>query len=374
MVNPKCSFIRKIIDVSKMLFFKKTILFFNHFPNNEELKDGYWQRVNAVDTFLSKNKKIYLSLICGFGRKSWFLPVVSRVGNNTFDIQLFLRNPLHLVLALIFVLMIGKVYVHSIFPLRQKWARFFYFFSRKSVIDLHGVVPEEARFNGEVNVQLYDDMEKFAVKHVTTVVCVTNKMAEHIKHKYNVSDKKLIILPITQPNAKKNIVKEFIPNSVIYCGGLHKWQQIGKMLEFVHRNKKKLNFAFLVPEPDKIRNEYRGKYGEDFSGIVCSVASSEVVEWYKKYSFGLVLREDNIINNVAFPTKLVEYLQNDVVPIVDSPNIGDFMQLDYAYVDYNSGDLPNVGVWQKMVNRNKEVVSKVDAMVSNGIELLKQRV
>lgn len=44
------------------------------------------------------------------------------------------------------------------------------------------------------------------------------------------------------------------------------------------------------------------------------------------------MRDPVLLNQVACPTKLVEYLYWGVVPIVSTPSIGDFAELGFAYV------------------------------------------
>ena len=59
------------------------------------------------------------------------------------------------------------------------------------------------------------------------------------------------------------------------------------------------------------------------------------VEYYMKNDCGVVLRNDNIVNRVACPTKLIDYLQYGLIPIVLSPHIGDFYNLGYKYIEYD---------------------------------------
>ena len=67
-----------------------------------------------------------------------------------------------------------------------------------------------------------------------------------------------------------------------------------------------------------------------------SVAPEELAEYYESAHYGFILRDDNVINTVANPTKMIEYLQYGIVPIVKSPNIGDFATYGYDYITYDS--------------------------------------
>jgi hypothetical protein len=244
--------------------------------------------------------------------------------------------------------------------------------SKKRVLDIHGVVPEEFEMCGDYNnYKIFNSIEKFAVKKADVIVSVTNKMADHVIKKNGIINKKnIIVLPIL-PNKGKisNNLNMDNMNSIIYCGGLQKWQQVDKMLEYVNKNKNKNKFTFLVPDPEQLLSLYKDKYEEDFPGTVTSSPSEEVSEWYKKNSLGLVLREDIIVNNMACPTKLIEYFQNDILPIVDSENIGDFKDMGYRYISYKD-ELPSQNEWKKMILENKSVYVKIyDLFEANSKQL-----
>ena len=76
-------------------------------------------------------------------------------------------------------------------------------------------------------------------------------------------------------------------------------------------------------------------------------------------SLGFILRDNNAVNRVACPTKLVEYIQHKVIPIMDSPQIGDFYEKGLKYVsisDFVRGDIPNEEERVKMTEANVNIV------------------
>ncbi len=66
--------------------------------------------------------------------------------------------------------------------------------------------------------------------------------------------------------------------------------------------------------------------------IIDRKTHAELKEIYTECHYGFILREDSIVNQVACPTKLVEYLAMGVVPIVDSNNIGDFKTMGMRFI------------------------------------------
>lgn len=80
---------------------------------------------------------------------------------------------------------------------------------------------------------------------------------------------------------------------------------------------------------------------------------------YQTAHYGFVLRDDITVNNVACPTKLVEYLQYGILPILLTPNIGDFAARGMEYLpleDLLAGKLPSEEQRRQMAARNGEVL------------------
>jgi hypothetical protein len=93
-----------------------------------------------------------------------------------------------------------------------------------------------------------------------------------------------------------------------------------------------------------------------------TVPQDSVKERYLQSTYGFVLRGDNLINNVACPTKLVEYMFWGVIPIVIQPAIGDFMELGYQYLtlaEFVNGSLPDQERLCAMRIRNRELVDRL---------------
>lgn len=78
--------------------------------------------------------------------------------------------------------------------------------------------------------------------------------------------------------------------------------------------------------------------------------------------YGFILRDKHILNRVAAPTKMVEYLFFGIIPIVKYEEIGDVLKLGYEYISYKS-DLSNLepkkskkneNIAMTLLNRNSE--------------------
>jgi len=345
---------------------EKQIILLTHYPSVNELLDGYFQRVMAVDKLFVDTARYYVDYDSG----GW-IPRIGKIGENLFEIKTSRYNPLGLFLILRTALESDLVYLHSVFRLRSGFHRLLFSIAKMKIVDLHGAVPEELAMNGKNGeTVLFEKVERFAVRRADVIVSVSHVLGRHIRKKHGVDDGRIIVLPIFSGLEAGTKGKVF-SKRVIYCGGMQKWQQVGKMLEYVHTHKDHALFTFLVPDPEAVRSEYRAMYGEAFPGTVESVDPAGLADRYAEHSFGLVLREDILLNNVACPTKLVEYLQHGIVPIVDSENIGDFREFGYETVSYRD-DLPGESRHLEMTEVNRLVAQKFQDTTKHGIRMLKE--
>ena len=141
--------------------------------------------------------------------------------------------------------------------------------------------------------------------------------------------------------------------AVIYAGGLQKWQQVDKMIDAISRTVSMCAHHFYCPDPDSVRKMLPQAIRSQI--IIDRKTHAELKEIYTECHYGFILREDSIVNQVACPTKLVEYLAMGVVPIVDSNNIGDFKTMGMRFITLEQllqGNLPNEMERIKMVQDN----------------------
>ena len=96
---------------------------------------------------------------------------------------------------------------------------------------------------------------------------------------------------------------------------------------------------------------------------------------YQESHYGFILREDIVVNHVACPTKLIEYLAMGVIPIVDCEKIGDFSEMGMRYVYLNDlldHNLPEEKLRSEFANINYSVYEKLLQMHDLGVSNLKK--
>ena len=121
-----------------------------------------------------------------------------------------------------------------------------------------------------------------------------------------------------------------------------------------------LRYIFLSGEASALQLQANSAH---VLNCMCSaVPPSQVPDHYLTCTYGFVLRDPVLLNQVACPTKLVEYLYWGVIPIVLTSGIGDFAELGFAFVsleNFRSGRLPDDNEAAKMRVINRQVIEKL---------------
>lgn len=208
-------------------------------------------------------------------------------------------------------------------------------------------------------------------------------MMEHFNKKYkkNLSQKSHI-LPIYKPENDdiEGLSSASMNNRkirIVYAGGTQIWQNIELMFESIEtcmRSGHNDQYEFFLFFPQTSLKEVQQKYSKIVNMpnvFVDSLPKSEVMNILKSADFGFVLRDDILVNRVACPTKLIEYLEFDVIPIVKSPHIGDFYNLGYQYIEIETNfkidkeiDITN------MLQANRKVLKTFQARVKHSQDKL----
>ncbi|NKI26851.1 glycosyltransferase family 4 protein [Arenibacter sp. 6A1] len=185
---------------------------------------------------------------------------------------------------------------------------------------------------------LFNMLLKIAIKCSDKLVVVTKNMFTILVNQYSCKpSKKHIVINCTSrvnfSNAKK------IEKSLCYIGGLSSWQNIDKVLSLFNEllNSSK-HYSLHIATFDHVKaKELIYRYVEqDKRNRVTLVnvrTSLEVEDFLSKMEYGFLIRDNILLNNVASPIKLAEYLACGVNPII-SDSLVEFKDL---ILDYDCG-------------------------------------
>ncbi|WP_459189880.1 hypothetical protein ACGE0T_07350 [Parabacteroides sp. APC149_11_2_Y6] len=335
------------------------------YPTIDNIKDGMVQRIKAVDDEIKDCNRIYLQLsIKDFRKKSY------KVEQNVwiYELNVFV----HYFQIRRLLKQVKNIYVHSIL----NYFKFSFFFVNSDVntfLDFHGAVPEEYAFQGAsfIKVKIANFLEKKAVSHFVNLICVSYNMRDHFRKKYPLKNNFNYII---KPILPTNILEEntcFNPLSfkdelnirenevvLIYSGNLQAWQNFELMLNIIKETENN-NYKYIILTKqvgeafDMIK-----MYDLDMDKlIVRSVLPNELYKYYSISNYGFLLRDEHVLNNVAAPTKLIEYLYYGIIPILKYADIGDNNYYHYDYVDYKSNELQHLD--KRKSSLNKKIAEKI---------------
>jgi hypothetical protein len=344
------------------------ILFLAFSPTGRYKTDGLISRIKAVDAlFLDEPRTyLYISLRKNSKRYHNVAGMLEAYELNLFFhffkiIKLFYSSPI--------------VYSHSIYLLRNIWF-LLPFYKGDFFLDAHGVVPEEIKYFGGNALlgRFMTFVEKLVFrKKRMTVICVTNAMRQHFMRKYPHFKGSFILYNIYPSNLSpnnssfnddnKNQVDETV--TVIYSGGAALWQKIDLMLDIIEQNQAdNIEYIILSIDVEDFENGIAMRKINREKLQLKTVEPNELINFYKKADFGFLLRDDHIVNQVASPTKLIEYLSNGIIPIVLTPNIGDYLSSGFEYLTLDKFDksikkpvnksFKNISIAKSLLEKNNE--------------------
>ena len=328
----------------------KTIIVFSNYPIGELQKDGMFQRVKAIDTELTDAHRIYLSVSqTKFWKKSYY-----KISD---DVELYRFNIfVHFFHVMRFIRNNKYFYIHSVHNFVS--VCLFSFKHKILTLDLHGVVPQEnlflsPTFKGKIWSKIYACAERKAFKKCSNFIYVSEEMMKFYKSLYPFAkDKKHIVKPIYPKNVFKvsdNAYDSKLKRELgiltddtvfIYSGNTQRWQNVDLMIDFINkRSTRNSFFIILTGEKEKFKFMLEEKIvNKDVRYCLASVKPEELNSYYSISNYGFIIRDEHILNKVAAPTKLTEYLYYGIIPIVKYEQLGDAYLYNYEHVKYDDND------------------------------------
>lgn len=293
------------------------MIFFSEYPIGKS--DGMLERVKFIDNLFIDRKRIYISM--SLRSTEW-------IEHEDDNLKIIKANPfLHYMRIRKIISSSPIIYAHSLVNAYK--ALLFYSLGFKLVYDVHGAVPEEAEYlRGSSILRMgYNILEALVLRRSSLNIVVTDAMRLHLSSKHSSGAlSSYLLLPIVG-NVSTILNGLRIAGKVVYAGGIQKWQNVNLMLDFI---KTRTDFSYVILTP----------FPEAFEGIknmpnveISYAEQSEIYKCYQTVEFGFIFRDGHVLNQVACPTKLIEYLTSGVIPIVLDPNIGDFKTYGYRYYE-----------------------------------------
>lgn len=190
-------------------------------------------------------------------------------------------------------------------------------------------------------------IEKYVHSNADYLFCVTKAFRKYILDEIKYEREKIAVIPccldverfIYDPDLRKKVRDELGIGSenfaVLYSGSLNLWQLPGRMVEIFRMFKKVMgNCIFVVYTGDE-KNAcrfFKDSGLEKDSVIIDSIPYHSINKYLLAGDLGLLIREDNDVNRVAFPVKFSEYvrcgvpiltsIRSDVIDMVEDRGLG----------------------------------------------------
>ena len=217
--------------------------------------------------------------------------------------------------------------------------------------DSRGVEPEEYLYflrsqilNGRTNLvwkeretfRKLKQVEEYVIRRVDRIFSVSTEMKKHFLKIYNIEEKRISIVPcgidetvfLFDEKTRDTMRKEMgLRNKLVfvYSGSMHPLQMPMAMLKLFrefYKLDKEVFFLILTFQVEKIEKLLKSELVPPENYAALSVEHSKVPMYLNAADIGILLREKNIVNMVACPTKFAEYVACGLYVIL-TEKIGD---------------------------------------------------
>lgn len=243
----------------------------------------------------------------------------------------------------------------------------------KHLLDAHGAVVEEALMVGDsVGAEYCRKAEKLYFDHVSACIVLTDSMRRYFEEKYGCEGVEFFKTPVLSRDialAEGEMLDKSGPLTVVYAGGCQKWQNISLMQKAI-RARSDAVYKIFVSSPDTFMTLW-GAESLPENVSVKNGTPEEIKKAYLTAHYGFILRDDDPLNRVACPTKIMEYIQFDIVPIVKSPYIGDFYEMGLGVLsveDFMEGRHPQDS---EAVKRNQGLVQQLQELYTKSVPVIR---
>ena len=159
----------------------------------------------------------------------------------------------------------------------------------------------------------------YAFRKSDFILFCSETMKRYYEKKFCMKFRNSYVMPCFNEEMKQDAFFEegkYTNNVFVYAGSMAVWQCFEPTVALYREVEKKVeNCSLRVltaqrEEAEEILKKYGvERYSVDF------VSKEQVTQELRKAKFGFCIREDSVVNRVATPTKLSNYISNGVVPV-----------------------------------------------------------
>lgn len=350
------------------------MLFITKYENGESTFGGM-VRVKDIEKITSNAEFLTVNLTQPFH----YSFTINENGNKVYNVGVLRSNK-----ALNVLSKHSALYFHTVGNFIKLSPYLLFLKSKKKFIDLHGAQPEELSYSKKVMQSiLFSFFEKLAFKSCDVFIHVSRQMIAHFNDKYPGSKRVDLYVPIFSSSININEKLKLRGQSLsarkslqifddkpifLYSGGIQAWQKSELVVDFSISALEAGARVIILSMQKKFFKLKLSKYETSSNLLILSVKPEELSKYYLAANYGVMFRDEHVLNEVASPTKLSEYLFYGMTPILTSIKVGDFVPLGIDYSTFKSFDFNTAGHELKS-EKNRAII--LQAMTSSEKDKLK---
>lgn len=222
------------------------------------------------------------------------------------------------------------------------------FFQKKIIFDPRGLFADELAYHGRfILARIFKMLEYVLYKFSDVIIVVSHPFKDYIISKYRIDAEHVKVIPTF--SIKKEQISVLESNNFrtalrweddlifVYSGAFEKWQLIDEVIQFfilLEKNIKNSKFVFFSRQKEIFVEYLDDKLDRD-NYTVISVDSKELTSYLSLCDYGILFRDQDIINRVAAPIKVKDYLLAGL-SVIMTDNIGDSSELvrkkDFGFI------------------------------------------
>ncbi len=213
-------------------------------------------------------------------------------------------------------------------------------YSAISIYDVRGALGEEVllRRNNTILSYLTKKIENFEIEHTDKVATVSQNLAEYIQKETGRKDVTVIPSIFDETMMSFNEMSRVALRQqfrirdneylICYSGGLSKWQRVSDIIDLLQQCmtiEPRIKTLFLTREKSSLETLLYTKSFPASQYIIEECPHEKINQYLSAADAGIIMREDTLVNNVASPIKVAEYLGCGL-PVILTKGIGDYSQ------------------------------------------------
>lgn len=211
-----------------------------------------------------------------------------------------------------------------VFPVPMDAMKFYFKGYRNYILWQQGATADESfmRNHSRLRYWILNKIDLFAMKKAKAVLYVSDYMKRHYEKIGNCSfSEKSYIMPcfneVFDPSVYEN--KNYSKKVFTYVGSLEPWQcfdETATLYKKIEDAVPEVFFKVLTFDTKSAEKILKEKGIKNYE-VKC-VPKDEVKKELAPVTYGFIIREDNMVNRVATPTKISSYMAAGVIPIFSS--------------------------------------------------------